>query len=125
MGVALEILASFAMCGILCVLAQLLSFARAKPPHVLNLYLALGGLLTPVGLMGLLVAVAPGGFTAVICGAGNAFEMGAFLSVKGDALMLVAVALLFVVTIVLGQCVGEYRFRALRKQEDLTGPGRD
>lgn len=106
---------AFFTCGILCIIAQLMMNIKLIPPVILNVFLALGGLLTPVGIMSWLLDCGGGGCLSVICGAGNAFAQAAYLAVQGLPQMLIVVALLFFVTITIGIIAGEIRFRTKRK----------
>lgn len=120
METAVSFVLAFAVCGALCALAQVLVvFVKLLPPHILNIYMALGGLLTPCGAMDWLAAVGGGGFLCIICGAGNAFEVGAGLACHGMPLMVTAVALLFFSTVTLSLVSGELKYRAMRDEEDM------
>lgn len=112
----MEYAAAFVTCGLLCVIAQaLVTFARHTPPAILNLFLALGGLLTPCGFMAWLTSAGQGGANVIISGAGNAFATAAALAALGDASMLIIVSLMFFITICLGIAFGEVRYRLERK----------
>ena len=76
----MDFIFAFVVCGTLCAIAEALAHIGLKPPIILNLFLALGGILTPCGIIPALSALGRGGFLVVICGAGNAFEAGAELA---------------------------------------------
>lgn len=102
---------AFLACGAICVVAQALMEAfRLAPPVLLNLFLALGGLLTPCGFMALLDALGQGGSLVAICMAGNAFEQAGELLAHGVPIMLLAILGLFASTTLLGMLTGEVRF---------------
>jgi hypothetical protein len=104
---------AFFVCGALCVMAQIMIDIKLIPPVILNIFLALGGLLTPVGAMTWLLDFGQGGCLCVICGAGNAFAQAAYLAFQGSPKMFIAVALLFFVTITIGIVAGEIRFKII------------
>lgn len=109
----MSFLFAFITCGFLCALAEGLSQAGLIPPVILNVFLGAGGVLTPCGIMGALSAFGCGGFLVVICGAGNAFETAAELTVAGIPTPLILVSLLFLFVILAGIAAGEVRYRAL------------
>ena len=112
----MEFVFAFITCGILCVIAQaLFTFAHLNPPQILNLFLALGGLLSPCGFMAWLTAVGQGGANVIISGAGNAFETAATLTMTGNPAMLIIVSLMFFATICIGIALGEVRHCATRR----------
>ena len=116
-------LMAFLVCGLICVVSQvIMEVFKVKPPVLLNLVLALGGVLTPCGLMGWLNEIGGGGFLVAICGAGNAFEQAGELTVSGMPGMLIVVLGLFIVTTLLGMLGGEIRHRLrLDHREDDEG----
>lgn len=114
-GLAASFACAFAVCGTICVLAQLLMMLpKVTPPVLLNLLLVLGGLLTPCGLMAWLGEAAGGGFLVAICAAGNAFATAGALAASGSPEMLVAILALFAVTTLCGMLAGEFRHRRER-----------
>ena len=103
---------AFLVCGLICVVTQILMEAfKMTPPVLLNIVLGLGGILTPIGFMGWLDAVGGGGCLVAICAAGNAFEQAGELTAIGMPAMLIVVIGLFIVTTLLGMLAGEIRHR--------------
>ena len=103
---------AFLTCGALCAIAEALVQLGLTPPTVLNLFLSAGGVLTPCGVIPAISAFGCGGFLVVICGAGNAFETAAELTVADMPTMLILVSLLFLAIITAGIIAGEVRYRA-------------
>lgn len=94
---------AFMLGGILCVLGQLvLMYTKMTPPTLLGVCLALGGILTPFGVMTALGNWAGGGMLVMIFGAGQAIAGSAGACVLGDWAPAIMIALLFALLVALG-----------------------
>ena len=94
---------AFILGGILCLLGQLmLMYTKVTPPTLLGICLALGGILTPFGVMTALSNWAGGGMLVMIFGAGQAIAGSAGACVSGNWAPAIMIVLLFAILVVLG-----------------------
>lgn len=99
--------------GAICAVTQILSEIKIPFPVVAVIMVALGGVLTPVGLLDILNGLGLGGVSVTAVGCGNAaYSAGAAIA-SGNGMPLVIVTLLLVVIVALGAASGG----ALRRKD--------
>ena len=97
---------AFLIGGVICAIGQLFKECRIPNPIALVIFIILGGVLTPIGLMGFLSSLGAGGVCLFACGFGNAaYNTGAALA-AGSPAGIIMVALLLVILIALGAACG-------------------
>jgi hypothetical protein len=97
---------AFLIGGVICALGQIFAELKIPAPVSLAAFIAIGGILTPLNVMGFLLSLGAGGVSVMACGLGNAgFDTGALLALGNPAPLATVLALL-VVLIGLGSLCG-------------------
>ena len=97
---------AFLIGGCVCAIGQLVKELKVPFPVAMVLFIALGGILTPVGLMGWLASLGAGGVVIFACGLGNAAYSTGAAAAAGAPQGMVILVVLLVVLIALGAVLG-------------------
>ncbi|HIW75021.1 MULTISPECIES: SpoVA/SpoVAEb family sporulation membrane protein [Gordonibacter] len=103
----MEFIMAFLVGGALCLLFQLiLDVTKAPVPYILLVGLAVGGILTPFGIMDVLANWGGAGFTIMVVGAGQAMCATTQAALAGNPWPLLSVIGVFLVLTVVGLVCG-------------------
>ena len=114
----MEFIMAFLVGGTLCLLFQIVADATKAPvPLILLVGLALGGILTPFGIMDQLAEWGGAGFTIRVVGAGQAVCATTQAALAGNPWPLLSVIGVFLALTAIGLVCGS-GYCALHKQDD-------
>lgn len=103
----MEFIMAFLVGGALCLLFQLiLDVTKAPVPYILLVGLAVGGILTPLGITDMLASWGGAGFTIMVVGAGQAICATTQAALAGSPWPLLSVLGVFVVLTLVGLICG-------------------